>query len=557
MQRVSRFGFSALLPVMWVWLIVAIVLSAGARAAENPTLGAKQSPAPASASDAAPTPAPAKEVRFDVHEYRVLGNTVLPAKDIETVLYPLLGDGKQFSDIESARVALEKTYHDRGFGTVFVDIPQQEINEGIVRLHVTEGKINTRKVDGAHYFSERDIATAIPSSQPGTVPNLKDLQTQIAAVNAETADRSVAPILKAGPVPGTMDLELKTTDTLPLHGSIELDDNYTAATKPLRSSVSLSYGNLFAALDEVSLSYQDSPQDFGQVSVVNANYLSRPFADGYRISSYFINSNSNVANVGAGALGVLGKGQIFGLALNLPSFISAAYSHTLTFGIDYKHFRDVITPGGGSDQLITPISYTNVSFAYTGAWRSPNFESTLNITPDFGLRGAPNNAEDFENKRFLGRPNYFYVRWDGSVTAHMPGDFRAMFRLAGQETLEPLISNEDYSIGGSDGVRGYLEAEELGDLALKGTLQFQTPTWSWHVPQLFNVIAFFDAARARTLSPLSGQADHVDLMSAGVGLNLFPGHWYNGALTWADPLRTGSYTRRGESRWLFMVRGSF
>ncbi|MDB6011884.1 MAG: hemolysin activation/secretion protein associated with VreARI signaling system [Gammaproteobacteria bacterium] len=510
------------------------------------------------AADNPPSPAaPAKEVKFDVHEYRVLGNTVLPSRDIETVLYPLLGDGKQFSDVEAARAALEKAYHSRGYGTVFVDIPAQDIADGIVRLRVTEGRINSRKIDGARYFSERDIAAAIPSAKVGAVPDLQAIQQEIAAANAQTPDRSVVPILKAGPVPGTMDLELKTTDTLPLHGSIELDDNYTAATKPLRESASLSYGNLFAALDAISLQYQDSPQEWGQVSVLNANYLSRPFADGFRISSYFINSNSNVSNVGAGALGVLGKGQIFGLALNLPPFVSTSYSHTLTFGVDYKHFRDVITPGGGSAALVTPISYTNVSFAYTGVWRSPHFESSLNITPDFGLRGAPNDAESFENKRFLGRPNYFYVRWDGSVTALLPGDFRTTFRLAGQDTLEPLISNEDFSIGGSDGVRGYLEAEELGDLALKGTFQFQTPTWSWHIQQLFNAFAFFDAGRSRVLSPLSGQASHVDLASAGVGINLFPGHWYSGTLTWADPLRTATYTKSGQSRWLFMVRGSF
>jgi hemolysin activation/secretion protein len=75
------------------------------------------------ASDSAPVPSPpsanakpaAAEAHFDVHEYRVLGNTVLPIRDIETVLYPLLGDHKTLADVEVARAALEKTYHERGF----------------------------------------------------------------------------------------------------------------------------------------------------------------------------------------------------------------------------------------------------------------------------------------------------------------------------------------------------------------------------------------------------------------------------------------------------------
>ena len=492
-----------------------------------------------------------------MREYRVIGNTVLPARDIETVLYPLLGDNKILSDVEAARAALEKAYHEHGFGTVFVDIPPQEIENGIVRLHVTEGRLNARKIDGARYFSERDIVAALPAAKVGSVLDLPALQRQLAEVNAQTADLSVVPILKAGPVPGTVDLELKTTDTLPLHGSVEVDDNYTAFTKPLRTTVGLSYGNLFAALDSVAIQYQDSPQDFGQVSVFNANYLTRPFADGVRISGYFINSNSNVANVGAGALGVLGKGQIFGLGLDFAPVVTAHSSQELTLGVDYKHFRDVITPGGGSAQLVTPISYTNVSLTYAGAWHSTHLDGSLSVTPDFGLRGAPNSADSFENKRFLGRPNYFYLRWSGSLTGHLPADYRITLRVAGQDTTEPLISNENFSIAGADGVRGYLEAEELGDVAEKASLQFQTPTWNWHIPKLFNAFLFVDVAHERVLSTPPNQPDNAELRSWGAGLSLFPEHAFTGSLIWADPLRNGTYTRAGESRLLFSVRGSF
>jgi hemolysin activation/secretion protein len=114
----------------------------------------------------------ASENHFDVHEYRVLGNTVLPNRDIETVLYPLLGDHKTLADVEIARAALEKTYHDRGFGTVFVDIPEQEVSEKIVRLKVTEGRLHEVRISGARYFSERKIpqfagfATATLGGQP-------------------------------------------------------------------------------------------------------------------------------------------------------------------------------------------------------------------------------------------------------------------------------------------------------------------------------------------------------------------------------------------------------
>jgi hemolysin activation/secretion protein len=495
--------------------------------------------------------------KFDVQEYRVLGNTLLPARDIERLLYPLLGEHKQLTDLQAARAALEKLYHDRGFGTVFVDIPPQEVQDGIVRLHVTEATLRTSKIDGARYFSERDVIAALPAAQVGSAPNLTVLQQQLADLNSQTSDRSVVPVLKAGPVPGTLDLELKVHDQLPLHGTVELDDNYTTDTRPLRAAVGLSYGNLFQALDAVSVQYQASPQSLGEVSVLNAGYTSRPFDNGYRASGYFISSNSNVASVGAEGIGVLGKGQIAGLRLSVPSIDLKDSTQAFSLGIDFKHFRNAISEGGATEPLVTPISYFNASVAYVGSWHWSHVDWVINVAPNFGVRAIRDNAAEFENDRYLARPDYAYVRWDGTLTWRLPAEYRMTLRLAGQETDEPLVSNENYSIGGIDGVRGYLEAEELGDSALKGTLQLQTPTWSWHVPQLFNLFAFLDAGRIHVFDPLAGETDGASLESFGAGFNLLPTRPYNAILTWADPLKIGTYTRKHQSRVLFSVRGAF
>ena len=48
----------------------------------------------------------AAQASFDVLEYRVLGNTVLPQKDVEAAVYPHLGPGKRMDDVQQARAAL-------------------------------------------------------------------------------------------------------------------------------------------------------------------------------------------------------------------------------------------------------------------------------------------------------------------------------------------------------------------------------------------------------------------------------------------------------------------
>src|SRR5262249_27380539 len=150
-------------------------------------------------------------------------------------------------------------------------------------------------------------------------------------------------------------------------------------------------------------------------------------------------------------------------------------------------------------------------------------DESVTISPNVGLRGAPNNPDNFENKRYLGRPNYAFLRWDNTLGLNLPFSYRLTLRLSGQLTNEPLISNENFSIGGSDGVRGYLEAEELGDNAIKGTLQLQSPAWTLYVPKLFSAFAFVDAGHTHSFATLGAQPEHAELRSWGVGLNLLPG----------------------------------
>ena len=159
------------------------LILAGCVLLSNPAWSAASDP-PA-ASDAAPP-----EQHFKVMEYRVLGNTALPPIELERLLYPLLGNDKTIKDVESAKAALEKLYHDKGFQTVFADIPPQDVSGGIVRLKVTEGKIGRSQIVGAHYFSESKILVRLPAATSGTVLNIPQLQQQLAAVNTETADRS-------------------------------------------------------------------------------------------------------------------------------------------------------------------------------------------------------------------------------------------------------------------------------------------------------------------------------------------------------------------------------
>ena len=95
-----------------------------------------QAAAPADAAAAA-----ADQRRVNVNEYIVRGNTVLEARDIEKAVYPYLGPDRTLSDIEAAREALQTIYQERGYQSVYVDLPEQQVADGIVFLQVSETKV--------------------------------------------------------------------------------------------------------------------------------------------------------------------------------------------------------------------------------------------------------------------------------------------------------------------------------------------------------------------------------------------------------------------------------
>ncbi|MEZ0273276.1 MAG: POTRA domain-containing protein, partial [Roseimicrobium sp.] len=191
---------------------------------------AAAAPAPETASAASSTSS--AQPTLYIREYRVQGSKKLGAAEIGSAVYPFLGPGRTVEDVEAARTALEKAYHDKGFQSVSVEVPQQSAARGIVMLRVVENKVGRLRVHGARFFLPSDIKRLAPSLAEGTVPDFNEVPKDL--VKMQSSDRQITPALRPGVEPGTVDVDLTVKDTLPLHGSIELNNRYSPDTVPLR-----------------------------------------------------------------------------------------------------------------------------------------------------------------------------------------------------------------------------------------------------------------------------------------------------------------------------------
>lgn len=475
----------------------------------------------AHAEDKAPPSAAAKP--FDVFEFVVEGNSMLPQIDIERAVYPFLGPEHGIAAVEQAREALEKAYHDAGYLTVLVDIPEQRVADGVVRLRVTEGRVERLKVAGNRYHARDEIRAGVPSLAAGKVPNFSDAQKDLAALS-RTSDRRVTPLLRPGRAPGMVEVELKVDDDLPLHGSVEYNNKQSPDTTRDRLEASLRYDNLWQKGHSVGLSFQNSPRDTSQVELWTGTY-SAPLGAG-TLAAYAVKSNSNIATAAEST--VLGKGTTLGVRYIRPLPGRGSYFHSLTAGFDYKDFKET-TNLIGADTTSKPLRYVPFLLQYTGSLQDANGQWQFNLGTAWSLRNFADLdvlcddgliKDQFDCKRSGARSNFAVLRGDVQRTQVLGAGWDMLARLDFQVASQPLVSNEQFSAGGVDSVRGYLDAERQGDDGMRARFELRTPGVLSDTRLDARLIGFFDWADLRVQKPLPQQEASFSIGSYGIGLRL-------------------------------------
>ena len=454
-----------------------------------------------------------------------------------------MGPRRGPGDVEQARAALEKAFQSRGFQTVSVQVPPQNPANGIVVLQVVEASVGRLRVRHSRYFSLSKIKEGAPSLAEGSVPNFDEVTKDIVALN-QMPDRRVTPNLRAGVVPGTVDIDLDVQDTFPLHGSVELNNRYSANTTPLRLNASASYNNLWQLDHTIGGSFQISPEDPSQVQVYSGYYVAR-FAScpWLTLIAQGVKQDSNVSTLGD--LAVAGKGEIIGgrAIFTLPG--ETNFYHSVTLGLDYKHFDQITILSG-----LTPIYYYPFSVNYSATWSEKGALTVADAGITFNARGMGSSSSQFDFNRFKADGDFIYLRGDVSHQHDLPLGFQAFGKIQGQVADQPLVSSEQFAGGGIGTVRGYLEAEELGDDGAFGTLEFRSPSFLGKPDDLANegrIYLFVDGGYLHLIEPLPQQDAGFALASFGVGARVHFRNHFNGSLDAAVPLFTQSVLSRDSS----------
>ena len=498
-----------------------------------------------------------KEQTFTIRRFVIEGSGIFSNDELQKQVKQFVGREKTAADVEGARDALERFFHDQGYPTVLVNIPEQSVQNRVIRLDVIENRVGTVKVTGNRWFSTEKIIDELPSLAPGRVIRLQQLQVEVNRLN-RNPDFKVVPDMQPGVAPESVDLTLKVEEKFPLHGSLELNNRSSHDTTALRLNAALRYDNLWQREHSLSLQYQTAPEKPGEVQVVSSSYTLPALWDhDDKLVVYGVLSNTDTAS--AAGFNNIGKGNIIGLRAIIPLQGVGEYNHTAVLGFDYKDFQETVGLAG-STGIKTPVTYFPFSLAYSSSLRDDSGVTSFNTGVNIAFRGMVTNPHQFEDKRFKARGNYISLTAGAERSQKLPGDFSMLVRLDGQLADQPLIANEQFVAGGVESVRGYRESEVSGDNAIHGVFELAGPNLLKSVGKDgFNLTPylFFDAAALWVKEPLPGQDDATEIEGTGFGLRgtLFGGFEFQTDYGFA--LRDTNRIASGDSYLHFKVKYQF
>ena len=496
--------------------------------------------------------------RFAISRFDVQGNTLLSDSQVQTLLAPFAGPQRDFSDIARAVEVLEGAYRERGYSAVQVQLPEQELERGVVRLNVLQTPLGKVAISGNAYVDDANVRRALPLLREGETPNLPALSQSLKLANENPARKIEVRLQadeQADAKADAIDAIVTVADEAAWKAMLNVDNTGAAQTGKTHVGVVLQHANLWGRDHVASLQYTSSLEKPDKVGVYGAGYHLPLYALGDSMDFFASYSNVDSGSVSAGIfdLAVSGQGSMAGIRYNQNFARRDDFEPKLVYGIDYKAYRNSVQLFGmelGADVTVHPLSVS-----YIGAWTLPTGETSVALTFAHNIPGGKHGAQaDFDRVRAHAKAAYNTLRLSATSGRVLADDWQWRGLFNAQVTPDALVPGEQFGAGGASSVRGFDEREVANDSGASLNLELYTPNWCGQaLGYQCRALAFYDTAWLRRNHALPGESASQGISSGGLGMRLLLSRYANLQLDYAHVVNGGDTGRRGASRLHFRL----
>ncbi len=458
---------------------------------------------------------------------------------------------------------LERTiiqyYSDMNHPVVAVSLPpQQKLTGGVLKLIITEGKLDNVTVTGCKWSNSEKIAETIQIKN-GELIDEKKLSADIAWLNRNPF-RTVNAVYSPGGDIGTTNLEIQVDERTPFRVYAGADNTGLPQTGRTRYFVGGQAGNLGGVGHLASIQYTTSA-NFDDFQAITGSYTA-PLQ--WRDLLTIFGGYSRV-DVKAGTGSPPATGQSFQLSgrYEIPICSTQDFNPLIRFGIDFKRTDSVLLFSSRSAPTNQPKNAANL-LQFLAAFRIQRVAGPL--TYDFGadLYASTSGVlpqqrdADYQNLRVDAKSSYVYVQPLATAAYNYISDGRISLSVRGQIASENLLPSEQLGLGGMNSVRGYNEREKNVDNGVVANLELYAPSLrfkKWNTR--LQALAFLDYGSGTEHIPTTAIPNPPSLISAGPGLRLSVDRYLTAQLDYGARLHRNSSFSKGDGRLHFSVIGSF
>ncbi len=453
------------------------------------------------------------ELRFTISQYVVEGASLLSKAEIDAAVAPYVGESKDFSDVQRALEAIEAAYAKRGYSAVRVQLPEQELEKGVVLFRVVESRFGKVTVKDNHFVSEANVLNALPSVSSGIVPRSIQIARDLKLANENPA-RQLNVVLTAGDKEDEVDAKVIVADSKPSSWGVSVDNSGSPETGRARLGFSYRNANAFEADHVASVQYVTSPQYASRVQVLGGSYKIPSYRFGNSLE--FFGGYSNVNAVIGGLSNFQGGGKLLSMRLNHVLERIGGFDPSISLGLDWRDFRSLELTNP-QNTIYNEIVVMPVSLACAAQGRFARSEVNFNVSVAANLPKASKGRDaDFANYDLVNltqpKPGYRVLRYGASYSRLIADGWQFRTTLTGQRSSDVLVQGEQMRLGGADAVRGFSEGSEGGETAARLNVEGYTPDFGKGDVQM-RVLVFYDAGQA---TPANGTKTSIS--AAGVGL---------------------------------------
>ena len=490
-------------------------------------------------------PDSAANIPLTIQSVKLTGVTAYSVEELEPYWKDKIGKPGTLGDLFTIASEITARYRNDGYVLSRALVPAQEIEDGKIELRVVEGYVARVIFEGDDSRSDllRETGEAITSARPVRVADLERYLLLLGDQPGVTVSSVLKPSTEET---GAADLIIKLEREI-MQSFTTLDDRGTRYVGPIQSTIGARVNSPFGLGDQTFIRAITTPLMPHELMAFDLNNQQTLDAEGTTLT---LQMNFAEAHPGftLSELGLTSDASAVGLVLARPLIRSRAENLRLNLSFSVNDYKTEASPVDGSG--VFPILHDSIrSVRLSAIWETIDKYHGANLlglqlSQGLNILGATRTGETPNPSNPNGRSDYTKLNFDASRLQSLgwPG-WSLLTAATAQIALTPLLSSEQFGLGGSQFLRAYDPSDLVGDsgIGAKFELQYGEQPKTWYLKD-YQAYAYFDIGRVQNMIQQPGVKSDDAGISVGLGSHFTLNDWSSGYVEVSQPLMRGVTT---------------